>query len=197
MFLIHNEILCRRNDIKIVHFWENGYRHKKNKNLKPSSKVEVNNWGKDRNVSESGSCWTRRPTSIRQRPGSGPADRLTQRQLHRGHQDCRGPAREPREGLPPAARLEASCPRLPLSGSIQYFCLALKHQGFTVFVFFLDHLMFLFSRNITLVVKEPTFSLEYKENFGDLSANREVSIKFFLDLSFIRLLLTRKISIHS
>ena len=79
-------------------------RHKKNKNFKPSSKVEVNNWGKDRNVSESGSRWTRRPTSIRQRPGSGPADRLTQRQLHCGQQDCRGPARQPRAGLPPAAR---------------------------------------------------------------------------------------------
>lgn len=48
--------------------------------------------------------------------------------------------------------------------------------------------MFLFSRNITLVVNEPTFSLEYKENFGDLSSNREVSIKYSLDLPFIRLL---------
>lgn len=73
-------------------------------------------------------------------------------------------------GYHPPPGTEASCPRLPLSGSIQYFCLALKHQGVTVLFFFLAHLMFLFSRNITLVVKEPTFSLEYKENFGDLSA---------------------------
>lgn len=126
--------------------------------------MDVNNWGKDRNLSESESRWTWRSTSIRQNAGSGPTDRQTQRQFHHGQHDCRGPCQRAKGGV-------------SLSGSIQYFCLALKHQGFTDF-FFLDHLMFLFSRNITLVVKEHTFSLECKENFGDLSSNREVSIKF-------------------
>ena len=36
-------------------------------------------------------------------------------------------------GYHPPPGTEASCPRLPLSGSIQYFCLALKHQGVTVY----------------------------------------------------------------
>ena len=145
-------------------------RHKKNKNFKPSSKVEVNNWGKDRNVSESGSRWTRRPTSIRQRPGSGPADRLTQRQLHCGQQDCRGPAREPRAGLPPAAQHRGLLSQAASLRLHPVFLFGSEASRSHSFFFFLDHLMFLFSRNITLVVKEPTFSLEYKENFGDLSA---------------------------
>ena len=144
-------------------------RHKKNKNFKPSSKVEVNNWGKDRNVSESGSRWIRRPTSIRQRPGSGPADRLTQTVAPRPA-GLQGPCQRAKGRV----TTRRPAPRPPVPGclsqapsSISVWLWSIKESQFC---FFLAHLMFLFSRNITLVVKEPTFSLEYKENFGDLSA---------------------------
>lgn len=169
---------------------------KNTKNLKPSKKiniryaqkVEVSNWGKDRNLSESGSRWTWRSHRSDRALAVDPHTDWLRDGCTSASTTAGGPAREPRAGLPPAAPAPAaSCPTPPLSRLHLVFLFGSEASRIHSW-FFLRSLNILIFRNITLVVKEPTFSLEYKENFGDLSSNREASIKYSLDLPFIRLL---------
>lgn len=112
MFLIHNETLCRRNDIKIVHFWENGYRHKKTQKFKTKQKINIRYAQRLKSTTEA-------RTEISQNQdhaGLGGPHRSDRALAVDPHTDwlrdgctaasttAGGPAREPRAGLPPAAR---------------------------------------------------------------------------------------------
>lgn len=112
-------------------------------------------------------CWTWRPKLIRQSIGNGihrQTDSKTVRQLPTRLLGVL--SKSQRLGLPPNAWHSPTCVWSFLSyisSNIFVWLKRIKNSQI-----FLDHYMFLFSRNITLVVKEHTFSLKCKDNFGDL-----------------------------